>query len=192
MAEIPVQNQIICEAPLDYAARLESRDPAALDLIVIHCTELPDLVTAREFGERIHYRESGTGNAGHFYIDRNGKIQCWVPVGRTAHHTRGFNERSIGIELINRGRWPNWYDSRCQNMTEPYTEHQVESLSGLLKHLTALAPGLRWIAGHDQLDLARVPASNDPGTLVSRKLDPGPMFPWRDILESTTLEPFPG
>ena len=192
MANSPAQERTIHEAPLDYAARLECRDPATLDLIVIHCTELPDLTTAREFGERIHYPESGTGNAGHFYIDRDGSVHCWVPVSRVAHHTRGYNERSVGIELVNRGRWPDWYDSRCQNMTEPYTEEQVGALCWLLEQLKALAPGLRWVAGHDQLDRALIVASDDPGKKVSRKLDPGPMFPWPDILASTTLEPFAG
>ena len=192
MAKSPAQERTIHEAPLDYAARLECRDPATLDLIVIHCTELPDLTTAREFGERIHYPESGTGNAGHFYIDRDGSVHCWVPVSRVAHHTRGYNERSVGIELVNRGRWPDWYDSRCQNMTEPYTEEQVGALCWLLEQLKALAPGLRWVAGHDQLDRALIVASDDPGKKVSRKLDPGPMFPWPDILASTTLEPFAG
>ena len=192
MAKSPAQERTIHEAPLDYAARLERRDPAILDLIVIHCTELPDLTTAREFGERIHYPESGTGNAGHFYIDRDGSVHCWVPVSRVAHHTRGYNERSVGIELVNRGRWPNWYDSRCQNMKEPYTEEQVAALCWLLEQLKALAPGLRWVAGHDQLDRTLVAASDDRGKKVSRKLDPGPMFPWPDILASTTLEPFAG
>ena len=46
--------------PLPYAARLESRDPAHVDLVVIHCTELPDLPLAREYGERVLY-DTGTG-----------------------------------------------------------------------------------------------------------------------------------
>ena len=56
--------------PLPYHDRLPLRDPATLEMVVIHCTELPDLATAREYGERVLY-DSGAGNSGHFYIDRD-------------------------------------------------------------------------------------------------------------------------
>ena len=72
--------------------------------MVIHCTELPDLGMARGFGEKVMHKNSHTGNSGHFYIDRDGSIEEWVPVNRVAHHVRGFNSKSIGIELVNNGR----------------------------------------------------------------------------------------
>jgi N-acetylmuramoyl-L-alanine amidase len=50
-------------------------------------------------------------------------------------------------------------------------------------------PCLRWISGHDALDLARVEASDDPSRLVRRKLDPGPLFPWTELLAAVPLEP---
>ena len=106
---------------LPYVDQLELRDRDAITLVVIHCTELPDLATAREYGERVLYTESSTGNSGHFYIDRNGRVHEFVPVTRVANHTRGYNRQSVGIELVNRGRYPNWFDSRHQQMTEPYT-----------------------------------------------------------------------
>src|SRR5437868_3329890 len=105
---------------LSYAEKLEPRDRAEIDLVVIHCTELPDLVTAREYGERIVHATSMTGNSGHWYIDRDGALARWVPEDRVAHHVRGYNARSIGIELVNLGRFPDWLDSRKQTMTEPY------------------------------------------------------------------------
>ncbi|HTL14342.1 MAG TPA: N-acetylmuramoyl-L-alanine amidase, partial [Thermomonas sp.] len=58
--------------PLPYAEALAARDPADVDTVVIHCTELPDLATARAWGERVLYPASGTGNSGHYYIDRDG------------------------------------------------------------------------------------------------------------------------
>ena len=58
---------------LPYEARLDERPLAQIDLAVIHCTELPDMATAREFGERVLYA-SGTGNSGHYYIDRDGTV----------------------------------------------------------------------------------------------------------------------
>ena len=100
--------QIINENLLPYAHRLVSRPTDSIDLVVIHCTELPDLATAREYGQYIHYPDSGTGNSGHFYIERNGNVEQWVPLDRVAHHVRNYNERSIGIELVNTGRFPDW------------------------------------------------------------------------------------
>lgn len=177
--------------PLSYVGRLVKRGLQDIDLVVIHCTELPDLQSAREFGERIHYPESGTGNAGHVYIDRDGGAQCWIDVQRVAHHVRDFNERSVGIELVNNGRWPDWLHSERQVMTEPYPVAQVDALSKVLDLLTRTIPSLRWIAGHEQLDRERVPASDDPARRVYRKRDPGPLFPWSRVLSSTVLKRLP-
>jgi len=172
---------------LPYALKLEDRAAGSIDLLVIHCTELPDLAMARTFGERIHYPETGTGNSGHFYIDRDGRIEQWVPLDRVAHHVRGFNPRSIGIELVNNGRYPDWFDSRRQTMSEPYPEPQVEALELLVEHLTERLPGLVNVAGHEDLDTALIPSENAPDTLIRRKLDPGPFFPWTAFLKRTSL-----
>ena len=184
-----IEPVIVCNH-LPYVARLESREPDAIDLAVIHCTELPDLATARKFGEEIHYPDSGTGNSGHYYIEQNGEIEQWVPDDRIAHHVRGFNERSIGIELDNKGRYPSWLDSRQQKMTERYTLPQLNSLIGLLTRLSMLLPSLQWIAGHEDLDRTRVPSTDNPAVLVNRKMDPGPQFPWKEIIPLINLEVF--
>jgi N-acetylmuramoyl-L-alanine amidase len=167
--------------PLPYESRLAERLPSAIDLVVIHCTELPDLAMAREFGERVRYEDSQTGNSGHYYIDRDGRTLRFVGDLRVAHHTFQFNPRSIGIELVNLGRYPDWNDSRHQVMTEPYTAAQITSLLGLLKHLRHGYPSLQWIAGHDVLDQRREPSSDNPELLLPRRLDPGPMFPWPEV-----------
>ncbi len=151
---------------LPYAALLAARAPDAVDTVVIHCTELPDLATARAYGERVLYA-SGTGNSGHYYIDRDGRIEEYAPPARIAHHTRGWNARSVGIELVNTGRFPDWLDSRRQAMDEPYTEAQI--------------------AGHEDLDRETVPASDDPAVAVRRKRDPGPRFPWPQVLAAVPL-----
>ncbi|MEJ2534352.1 MAG: N-acetylmuramoyl-L-alanine amidase [Gammaproteobacteria bacterium] len=177
------------QRPLRYADRLVARDAGRIDLAVIHCTELPDLEMAREYGERIHYAATGTGNAGHFYVDRDGTTEQWVPLARVAHHVRGWNERSVGIELVNRGRYPDWLHSQRQQMTEPYTEAQLDALLALLRTLRERLPGLRFIAGHEVLDRDTVPASDDPERLVRRKRDPGPLFPWERVLAASGLEP---
>lgn len=176
--------------PLPYAARLDARNALDVDLAVIHCTELPDLAIARRFGEEIRY-DSGTGNSGHVYIDREGDIHRFVPETRIAHHVRGYNARSVGIELVNRGRYPHWLDSRHQDMTEPYPEAQIEALLFLLEKLATRLPSLAWIAGHEDLDREQVPASDDPALRVPRKRDPGPQFPWDRVLAHGGLRRLP-
>ena len=173
--------------PLPYEAQLDERPPAQVDLVVVHCTELPDLAMAREFGERALY-DSGAGNSGHYYIDRDGSVHLFVRPNRIANHTRGYNPRSIGIELVNTGRYPHWLDSRHQAMDEPYTPAQRQALVALLASLRQELPALRYIAGHEDLDTTQVPASDDPSLHVARKRDPGPSFDWDEVLAATRLE----
>jgi N-acetylmuramoyl-L-alanine amidase len=174
--------------PLPYEDRLEPRPLSQVDLVVVHCTELPDLRTAREYGQRIVHPDSGTGNSGHWYIDRDGSAVRYVRADRIAHHVRGYNPRALGIELVNIGRWPQWLDSRYQAMDEAYPEAQIDALLQLLGTLQATLPSLRWIAGHEDLDTDTEPASDKPDIRVRRKRDPGPLFPWPRVLASTSLQ----
>jgi N-acetylmuramoyl-L-alanine amidase len=171
---------------LPYENRLEPRPAAQIDLVVIHCTELPDLAMAREYGERELY-DSGTGNSGHYYIDRDGSVHLFVHPTRVGNHTRGYNPRSVGIEIVNRGRYPDWHDSRRQAMDEPYTDAQIHSLVSLLAALKRQLPNLEFIAGHEDLDTASVAASDDAARSVLRKRDPGPLFPWPEVLAGCGL-----
>ncbi len=174
--------------PLPYVQRLGERAGTDIDLVVIHCTELPDLAMARTYGERVLY-DSGSGNSGHYYIDRDGSIVEYVPVDRIAHHVSGYNPQSIGIELVNTGRYPHWLDSRHQAMDEPYPDAQIAALIDLLQHLCTTLPSLHHIAGHEQLDTRDVEASDDPERRVPRKRDPGPLFPWPRVLAAVPLTP---
>ncbi|MGH8025116.1 MAG: N-acetylmuramoyl-L-alanine amidase [Pseudoxanthomonas sp.] len=174
-------------SPLPYESLLEERPRSRIDLVVIHCTELPDLAMARRFGEQVRY-DSGTGNSGHYYIDRDGSVHQYAAVERTAHHVRGYNARAIGIELVNTGRYPDWLAAGSQSMDEPYTEQQIVALVTLLQSLQAELPSLKFIAGHEELDTTEVPASDDAGVLVHRKLDPGPLFPWDRVMQAIALE----
>jgi N-acetylmuramoyl-L-alanine amidase len=73
-------------------------------------------------------------------------------------------------------------------MDEPYPEAQIEALLALLDRLRQTLPALRWIAGHEDLDTAQVPAEDAPTRLVARKRDPGPLFPWERVLARAGLE----
>ncbi|WP_119717738.1 N-acetylmuramoyl-L-alanine amidase [Cognatilysobacter tabacisoli] len=173
--------------PLPYEARLDPRERDAIDLVVIHCTELPDLAMARRFGEEILYTGSQTGNSGHFYIDRDGSVHQYVALERVANHTRGYNARAVGIELVNRGRYPDWLAAGHQAMDEPYTDAQIDALVALLNRLHADLPALRYIAGHEDLDTTEVVATDDANRRVRRKRDPGPLFPWVRVLGAIEL-----
>jgi N-acetylmuramoyl-L-alanine amidase len=176
----------IRDQPLPYVETLPERPAEAVELVVIHCTELPDLAMAREYGEKVLHA-SGAGNSGHYYIDRDGTVYRYVPGTRVAHHVRGHNPNSIGIELVNLGRYPTWWDSRHQQMTEPYGDAQIHALRALLVLLRRDFPNLRQIAGHEELDTALMPASDDPALEIRRKLDPGSLFPWAEVLEGSGL-----
>lgn len=180
----------VYQDPLFYCSRLQSRALADITLVVIHCTELPDMQTARDYGEQIHHADSQTGNSGHFYVERNGNVQQWVPLDRVAHHVRGYNECSIGIELDNLGRYPDWFDSRRQQLQQPYTGPQLSSLCRLLRQLHRQVPSLHRISGHEMLDTGQVPASDNPDLFIYRKRDPGPLFPWRQVMQAVSLEFF--
>ena len=60
--------------PVAYQSRLDSRPLAQIDLLVVHCTELPGLELAREYAERVMYAGSQTGACGHFYVGKGGEL----------------------------------------------------------------------------------------------------------------------
>jgi N-acetylmuramoyl-L-alanine amidase len=174
----------IQEQLVSYHDRLTIRNPASIDLVVLHCTELPTLQMAREFAERIVNPEDQVGNCGHYYIDRDGALCRYVRDDRIANHVLGYNESSVGIEIVNTGRYPDWYATTTQSPSEPYTFDQIESLNRLLHFLIKEHPGLVTIARHSDLDTRTIPATDDPKREVHRRIDPGPMFPWDEVHRS--------
>lgn len=171
---------------LPYENQLDNRPLKQIELLVIHCTELPDLKTARTYGEAIHYA-SGTGNSGHFYVDRDGSTYQWVKPEKIAHHVKNHNKQSIGIELINTGRYPNWHHSEQQEPNDEYPNEQIDALIELIVHLHRNIPSLKHITGHEDLDSSLIPASDDDKQQVRRKIDPGPLFPWQHVMKNIQL-----
>jgi N-acetylmuramoyl-L-alanine amidase len=185
IAQPPVEQQA-----LSYVDRLDQRGLDAIELLVLHATETPNLASAREFAEVIHYSGSQTGNSGHFYVDRDGRVVQYVALDRVAHHVRGHNSRSIGIELVNAGRFPNWFDSQSQDWTDSYPDEQVKALLVLIKALKAKCPNLRWISRHSDLDHREIAAEDQTDVIIRRKLDPGATFPWQAVQQQSGLLPW--
>jgi len=85
-----------------------------------------------------------------------------------------LNSSSIGIELVNQG----YVDGPQGRLWYPYSDQQIDALIELLKDIMArhgLAPGA--IVGHS--DIA-----------PQRKVDPGPLFPWKRLADAG-LVPWP-
>jgi N-acetylmuramoyl-L-alanine amidase len=76
-------------------------------------------------------------------------------------------------------------------MHEPYPPAQITALRALLDWLKRTCPSLRYLAGHEELDRERIPASDDATLLVQRKLDPGPLFPWSQVLADGVWQRLP-
>ena len=89
--------------------------------------------------------------------------------------------------MVNNGRYPDWFQSSHQQMTEPYPDVQIEALASLLNHLVEQLPGLEQVTGHEDLDTAVLPSEDKPHTTIRRKLDPGPRFPWSAFMHKIPL-----
>jgi len=176
----------IIDNKLPYWSKLGARTTDELNMIVIHATELRDMAEARKYGERVLYADK-TGASGHYYIDRDGTVIQYVPDNRIANHTSGWNSRTLGIELINLGRFPNWYHTDFQKMEERYPPDQINALISLVKELKSRYPSIKFTNGHENLDTRLVPSQNEPEILVSRKMDPGAYFPWEQFTEAVKL-----
>lgn len=177
----------ITDNKLSYWLKLNARGTNELNMVVIHATELTDMVEARQYGERILY-DAGTGASGHYYIDRDGTIEQYVPDNRIANHTSGWNSKTLSVELVNRGRYPNWYHSDSQFMQEAYPDAQIEALIILVNELKNRYPSIKFTQGHEDLDTRKVPSDNDPEILVDRKMDPGEHFPWASFTAAVDLK----
>lgn len=107
----------------------------------------------------------------HYVIDRGGHVASGVPESIAATHATGWNQRSIGIELVNNG------DGR-----DPFPAAQVDALIALARDIRARYPAitLARVLRHSDVDHSTFPADTF-GTACAafrRKEDPGDAFPW--------------
>jgi N-acetylmuramoyl-L-alanine amidase len=77
-------------------------------------------------------------------------------------------------------------------MTEAYPQAQIDALRVLINELKLRCPRLSRIAGHEDLDLTEVDATDDPNVKVRRKRDPGPLFPWDRVVAASRLKRWMG
>lgn len=142
----------------------ENYDTRRPTLIVVHFTQQD---SAERSLDTLRTRNSGGRVSSHYLIGKDGALYQLVADEHRAWHAGAgswggltdINSSSIGIELDNDG-------------VQPFTGPLIDSLLVLLEDLTD-----RWniprenVIGHS--DLA-------PG----RKVDPGPLFPWKRLFDA--------
>ncbi|HJR11139.1 MAG TPA: N-acetylmuramoyl-L-alanine amidase [Rhodanobacteraceae bacterium] len=154
-APLPPRNPIATWVPS------QNHDIRKPQLIVLHFT---DQGSVQQALDTLRTRNPDGPVSAHYLIGRDGHIYQLVSDIDRAWHAGGgrwgtitdVNSASIGIEIDNNGH-------------EPFPSRQIDSLIRLLADLTT-----RWnipraqIIGHE--DMA-----------PSRKVDPGPLFPWATL-----------
>ncbi len=168
------------------AAALKNGPPrrVPVDLVVIHSTGGPTCdaktgqpiwVPAGQFEQNLREIEAHPSLGIHHMIDRNGTLRTSVPEHQVAHHVFRYSQRSIAIELVNDG------DGK-----DPFPEAQLSALVALLQPMLrqhGLGPSA--IVRHSDLDHAMMPCA--PGQ--RRKVDPGPAFPYEQVLRRVAAGP---
>ncbi|KXJ65156.1 N-acetylmuramoyl-L-alanine amidase [Achromobacter xylosoxidans] len=161
-----------------------ARGPAGLDLdtsitaasqssrvrsVVVHYTTVND-------AESLRLLSKGKVSA-HYLIDLDGRAYRLVDESRAAWHAGAsswygniaMNSTSIGIEIVN----PGWTEgSNGERVWHPYDSRQVRALTILLRDIVQrhnIAP--ENVVGHS--DIA-----------PQRKVDPGPLFPWKPLADA--------
>ncbi len=106
----------------------------------------------------------------HYVVDRRGMVFSGIAEDRVANHTLGWNQSSIGIELVNRG------DGK-----EAYTKVQMDALVKLLTGVMSRYPEISTssIVRHSDVDDTKFECA---GIAHKRKSDPGVLFDYDDLL----------
>ena len=141
-------------------------DGAAVDVLVLHYTELP-------LQESLDILRDGTREhrvSAHYVLAEDGTPYRLVPEDRTAWHAgpsywRGreaLNATSIGVEIVN-----------LQGDRHDYPAQQIAALIELCQGIIARHPAIvaRNVVGHS--DIA-----------PQRKIDPGRRFPWKSLADA--------
>ena len=108
----------------------------------------------------------------HYIIDRDGSIVSSIDEGRVANHAIGWNQRSIGVELINKG-----------DGVESYPKAQILSLELLVRQLMVKYPKIKLenIVRHSDIDARSFVCGSQS---IKQKQDPGQEFGYRRFLKA--------
>jgi N-acetyl-anhydromuramyl-L-alanine amidase AmpD len=155
----------------------------AVDTIVVHSLGGPDCRDGRRFYRTID-GDARTWMATfqalpivsiHYVIGRDGQVEAGVPEADAATHAVGWNQRSIGIELVNNG-----------DGADPFPEAQVAALVQLVQDIRRRHPAVTAdrVWRHSDVDHSTFAASRhgEACTQYRRKEDPGAAFPWTAFL----------
>lgn len=162
-----------------------------VDYLVLH-------FTSETFADslRILTKDSDNPVSSHYLVPESGdetydgntlKIYQLVPEEERAWHAgqsywhgeRSLNDRSIGIEIVNRSycrdndpatESPTPEDQTCEFLD--YSEEQLALVFELVKGIAERYPGLDPVdvVGHGDIS-------------IFRRVDPGPLFPWKRLYE---------
>ena len=151
----------------------------AVDAVIVHSLGGPDCQQGTRFFRRIDgdARVWATTFARlpivsiHYVIGRDGTVASGIPEAMAASHAVGWNQRSIGIELVNNG-----------DGADPFPEPQLAALGQLVREIRGRHPQVarERILRHSDVDLSLFPAATHGEACAAfrRKLDPGAAFPW--------------
>jgi N-acetylmuramoyl-L-alanine amidase len=141
--------------------------------------------TAAGLSSTLNTFETAGGTSAHLVIDRNGDIYQMVPFNMQAFHAGysswdglgAFNNRAIGIEIVNFGfdvakangasdilTVKHKHKFIPQTQWQKYPKAQIDAVIAVTKALLETY-NLQKILGHDDIS-------------AGRKQDPGPAFPW--------------
>ncbi|MGE0816639.1 MAG: N-acetylmuramoyl-L-alanine amidase [Vicinamibacterales bacterium] len=162
-----------------------------VDAVIVHSLGGPDCADGRRFYRTVEGDAASwmaTFNrlpivSIHYVIGRDGQVAAGVPEAVAAAHATGWNQRSIGIELVNNG-----------DGVDPFPAVQVEALVTLVRGILARHPDVTpaRILRHSDVDRSTFPeaAFGRACTAFRRKEDPGAAFPW-EAFEAAVAAPRP-
>lgn len=151
----------------------------AVDAIIVHSLGGPDCRAGQRFfraieGDAQTWMDTFNGLpivSIHYVIGRDGRVATGVPENVAATHATGWNQRSIGIELVNNG-----------DGTDPFPSAQITALVHLVRGIRERHPAIlpARILRHSDVDRSLFPAARFGAACAGfrRKLDPGDAFPW--------------
>ncbi|MHC8302485.1 N-acetylmuramoyl-L-alanine amidase [Pseudomonas sp. ZS1P83] len=152
--------------------RFDTRHPSAnhdsrIQFVVVHYTSasLERSLQLLTHGEVSSHYLIGDDKGATIYKLMDENLRAWHAGESEWQGRTWLNSSSIGIEIVN----PGFKDTPTGRLWYPYSEDQVQSLIVLLRDISkryAINP--RSIIGHS--DIAPL-----------RKLDPGPLFPWKRL-----------